>query len=161
MGYGGTILIPGPHTGQINMIVITKYKSDTDKPKRRPLSAWPTGRNLGDDDFLNRNPGVIKFRSQKMSVRGPNGECLPFNRELRMRKLTTAPRGGRNWKGITGWTENRDKRKGVPQYRHRLRTIRSQGRIKGFVSPTHFSSLGPFGDSISIVGTMVYSRLSG
>jgi hypothetical protein len=36
-----------------------------------------------------------------------------------------------------------------------------QGRIKGFVGPTHFSSLGPFGDSTSIVGTTVYSRLSG
>jgi hypothetical protein len=36
----------------------------------------------------------------------------------------------------------------------------SQGRIKGFVGPRHFLSLGPFGDSKSIVGTTVYSRLS-
>jgi hypothetical protein len=34
------------------------------------------------------------------------------------------------------------------------------GRFKGFVGPRHFSSLGPFGDSTSIVGTTVYSRLS-
>jgi hypothetical protein len=37
----------------------------------------------------------------------------------------------------------------------------SQGRIKGFVGHRHFSSLGRFGDSRSIVGTTVYSRLSG
>jgi hypothetical protein len=36
-----------------------------------------------------------------------------------------------------------------------------QGRIKGFIGPRHFSSLGPFGDSKSIVGTTVYSQLSG
>jgi hypothetical protein len=36
-----------------------------------------------------------------------------------------------------------------------------QGRIKGFVGPRHFSSLGPFGDSKTIVGTTLYSRLSG
>jgi hypothetical protein len=36
-----------------------------------------------------------------------------------------------------------------------------QGQIKGFVGPWHFSSLGPFGDSKSIDGTTVYSRLSG
>jgi hypothetical protein len=36
-----------------------------------------------------------------------------------------------------------------------------QGRIKGFVDPRHFSSLGPFGDSRNIVGATVYSRLSG
>jgi hypothetical protein len=30
-----------------------------------------------------------------------------------------------------------------------------------FVGPRHFSSLGPFGDSKSIVATAVYSRLSG
>jgi hypothetical protein len=36
-----------------------------------------------------------------------------------------------------------------------------QGGIKGFVGPRHFSSLGPFGDLKSIVGTTVYSRLSG
>jgi hypothetical protein len=30
-----------------------------------------------------------------------------------------------------------------------------KGRIKGFVGPRHFSSLGPFGDSKSIVGTTV------
>jgi hypothetical protein len=36
----------------------------------------------------------------------------------------------------------------------------SQGRIKGFVGPKHFSSLDPFGESRSIVGTIVYSRLS-
>jgi hypothetical protein len=35
-----------------------------------------------------------------------------------------------------------------------------QGRVKGFVGPRHFSSLGPFGDSRSTVGT-VYPRLSG
>jgi hypothetical protein len=33
--------------------------------------------------------------------------------------------------------------------------------IKGFVGLRHFSSLGPFEDSKSIVGTTVYSRLSG
>jgi hypothetical protein len=38
---------------------------------------------------------------------------------------------------------------------------RVQGRIKGFIFPRHFSSLGPFGDSRSIVGTTEYSRLSG
>jgi hypothetical protein len=37
----------------------------------------------------------------------------------------------------------------------------TQGRIKGFVGPRHFSSLGCFGDSRSIFGTTVYSRLSG
>jgi hypothetical protein len=36
-----------------------------------------------------------------------------------------------------------------------------QGRIKRFVGPRHFSSLGPFGDSTGIVETTVYSRLSG
>jgi hypothetical protein len=36
-----------------------------------------------------------------------------------------------------------------------------KGRIKGFVGPRHFSSLRPFGDSKSVVGTTVYSRLSG
>jgi hypothetical protein len=36
-----------------------------------------------------------------------------------------------------------------------------QGQIKVFVGPRHFSSLGPFEDSRSIVGTTVYSRLSG
>jgi hypothetical protein len=36
-----------------------------------------------------------------------------------------------------------------------------QGRIKGFVGPRHFSSLGRFGDSTNIVGTTAYSRLSG
>jgi hypothetical protein len=36
-----------------------------------------------------------------------------------------------------------------------------QGPIKGFVGPRHFSSLGPFGDSKTIVGTTVYSLLSG
>jgi len=34
-----------------------------------------------------------------------------------------------------------------------------QGRIKGFVGPGHYLSLGPFGDSKSI-GTTAYSRLS-
>jgi hypothetical protein len=34
-----------------------------------------------------------------------------------------------------------------------------QGRIKVFVGPRHFSSLGPFGDSKNIVGNTVYSRL--
>jgi hypothetical protein len=38
---------------------------------------------------------------------------------------------------------------------------RDQVRIKAFIGPMHFSSLGPFGDSRSIVGTTVYSRLSG
>jgi hypothetical protein len=37
----------------------------------------------------------------------------------------------------------------------------TRGRIKGFVGPRQFTSLGPFGDSKSIVGTTVYSRLSG
>jgi hypothetical protein len=36
-----------------------------------------------------------------------------------------------------------------------------QGRIKGFVGPRHFSSLGPLGYSRSIAGTTVYSGLSG
>jgi hypothetical protein len=36
-----------------------------------------------------------------------------------------------------------------------------QGRIKGFVGPKHFPLLGPFEDSKIIVGTIVYSRLSG
>jgi hypothetical protein len=36
-----------------------------------------------------------------------------------------------------------------------------QGRIMGFIGLRHFSSLGPFGDSKRIVGTTVYSRLSG
>jgi hypothetical protein len=40
-------------------------------------------------------------------------------------------------------------------------SLRSQGRIKGFVGPRYFSLLGPFGDSTSIVGTTLYSRLSG
>jgi hypothetical protein len=35
-----------------------------------------------------------------------------------------------------------------------------QGRVKGFLGIRHFSSLGPLGDSKSIVGTKVYSRLS-
>jgi hypothetical protein len=37
----------------------------------------------------------------------------------------------------------------------------SQGRIKSFVSPRHFSSLGRLGNSKSIVVTTVYCRLSG
>jgi hypothetical protein len=36
-----------------------------------------------------------------------------------------------------------------------------QGWIKGFVGPRHFSSLGPFGDLRSTVGTTMYSQLSG
>jgi hypothetical protein len=36
-----------------------------------------------------------------------------------------------------------------------------QYQIKGFVSPRHFSSQGPFGDSKNIVRTIVYSRLYG
>jgi hypothetical protein len=36
-----------------------------------------------------------------------------------------------------------------------------QGRIKSFLGPMHFSSLGPLGDSKRIVATKVYSRLSG
>jgi hypothetical protein len=36
-----------------------------------------------------------------------------------------------------------------------------QGRIKAFVGPRHFLPLGLFGDSRSIVGNTVYSRLSG
>jgi hypothetical protein len=42
-----------------------------------------------------------------------------------------------------------------------LRQWKGQGRIKGIVGPRHFPSLGQFGDSKSIVGTTVYSRLSG
>jgi hypothetical protein len=38
---------------------------------------------------------------------------------------------------------------------------RVQARIKGFVGPRHFSFLGPFGDAKSIIGTTVYSLLSG
>jgi hypothetical protein len=41
------------------------------------------------------------------------------------------------------------------------RRLPAQGRIKGFVGTRHFSSLSPFGDSKSIVGTTVYSRLAG
>jgi hypothetical protein len=37
----------------------------------------------------------------------------------------------------------------------------NQGQIKVFVGPSHFSSLGPFGDSTSIAATTVYSRLFG
>jgi hypothetical protein len=37
----------------------------------------------------------------------------------------------------------------------------NQGRIKGFVGTGYFSSLGPFRDSKSIDGIIVYSRLSG
>jgi hypothetical protein len=37
----------------------------------------------------------------------------------------------------------------------------TQGRIKGFVGPRHFSSLGPFGDTRNIFETTVYSLLSG
>jgi hypothetical protein len=33
--------------------------------------------------------------------------------------------------------------------------------IKGFVGHRHFTFLGPFGDSTSIVGTTKYSQLSG
>jgi hypothetical protein len=40
-------------------------------------------------------------------------------------------------------------------------TLTHQGRIKEFVGPRHFKSLGPFWDSKSTVGTTVYSRLSG
>jgi hypothetical protein len=36
-----------------------------------------------------------------------------------------------------------------------------QDRITGFAGPRHFSSLGPFEASKIIVGTTVYSRLSG
>jgi hypothetical protein len=36
-----------------------------------------------------------------------------------------------------------------------------QGRIKGFVGPRQFSFLGPFGDSKSIAGSTVCSRLYG
>jgi hypothetical protein len=36
-----------------------------------------------------------------------------------------------------------------------------QGWIKGFVGHTHFTSVGPFGDSTSIVETTEYSQLSG
>jgi hypothetical protein len=42
-----------------------------------------------------------------------------------------------------------------------LGPIPNQGRIIGFVGPSHFSSLGRFRDSKSIVGTTVHSRLSG
>jgi hypothetical protein len=35
-----------------------------------------------------------------------------------------------------------------------------QGRIKGFVGPRHFSSLGTFGDSKSIAENRVQCRLS-
>jgi hypothetical protein len=33
--------------------------------------------------------------------------------------------------------------------------------FKGFVGPRHFLLLGPFGDLKSIVGTTMYSQLSG
>jgi hypothetical protein len=48
----------------------------------------------------------------------------------------------------------------IAPYSHRFHDAGSkqQGRIKGFVC---ISSLGPFGDLRSIVGTKVYSRLSG
>jgi hypothetical protein len=42
-----------------------------------------------------------------------------------------------------------------------IKITTDQDRIKGFVGPRHFLSLGPFGDSKSIVGAKVYSRLSG
>jgi hypothetical protein len=37
----------------------------------------------------------------------------------------------------------------------------AQGRIKVLLGPRHFSLLSRFGDSKSIVGTIVYSQLSG
>jgi hypothetical protein len=39
--------------------------------------------------------------------------------------------------------------------------VNMQGRIKGFVGQRHVSSLDPVGDSKSIVGNGVQSRLSG
>jgi hypothetical protein len=48
----------------------------------------------------------------------------------------------------------------IPEACH-IRTRRLENRIKEFVGPRHFSLLGPFGDSKFIVGTSVYSRLSG
>jgi hypothetical protein len=37
----------------------------------------------------------------------------------------------------------------------------NQGQIKVFVGPSHFSSLGPFGDLTSIAATTVYTGLFG
>jgi hypothetical protein len=74
-----------------------EYETDTDKPvnlsvpeiRRRWFSKYQGQEN--------------KFRNRKMLLlRRPNGEWLPFNSELRKRKQTIAPQGGRNWKGITG-----------------------------------------------------------
>jgi hypothetical protein len=57
-----------------------------------------------------------------------------------------------------------DRRLGGPQSwsGHRVEEKSfAQVRIKGFVGPRHFSSLDPFGDSKTVVGTTVYSRLFG
>jgi hypothetical protein len=74
-----------------------EYKTDTDKLVN--LSVPESGRRR----FSKSEGQENKFRNRKMLLlRRPNGECLPFNSELHKRKQTTAPLGGRNWKGITG-----------------------------------------------------------
>jgi hypothetical protein len=75
-----------------------EYETDTDTDKPVNLSVPEFGRRR----FSKSEGQENKFRSQKMLLRRPNGECLPFNSELHKRRQTTAPRGGRNWKGITG-----------------------------------------------------------
>jgi hypothetical protein len=66
----------------------------------------------------------------------------------------------RGWR-LTAWAMARPNHLSTPALPSTQYESCSQARIKGFVGPWNFSSLGPFGDSRSIVGTTVYSRLSG
>jgi hypothetical protein len=77
------------------------YETDTDKPVNLSVPDPPEMESRRCR-FSKSEGQENKFRNRKMLLRRPSGEWLPFNSELHKRKQTTAPRGGRNWKGITG-----------------------------------------------------------
>jgi hypothetical protein len=75
----------------------------------------PPARNLGDGGFQNPESWQINLGAERCCYAAQTVSDFPSTANSARGNWQQLHGGGRNWKGITGWTENRDKRKGMPQ----------------------------------------------
>jgi hypothetical protein len=79
-----------------------EYESDTDKPVNLSVPD-PPERNLGDAGFLNLKAKKINVGTERCCCAAQMVSPFPSTvNSIRGNRQQPAPRGGRNWKGITG-----------------------------------------------------------
>jgi len=88
--------------------IISTNKINTDKPGGGPSVLDPPEKNLGDDDFLNRNPNKINLKAERCcrSVAQTVSESAST---ANSRKGQQRHGVGKIRKDVTGWPESKDK----------------------------------------------------